>query len=437
VAKFLGDEELQFDMYTKLFSKVNLSNPGDWKVVLRLVVGFVGPNAPNSPLNRDHQRDLLDILISKGAGRSILHHRGLLEQKAGMYERAEEFLKRALDDRQRFDESYRRESDQNILTSLGSLYSAWGIEERRAGNLAQSERLLEEAARCFLEARSGRVENAHAYHAHANMLWRKAQSDKDMPALDYIGEALDILDQAKKVLDDEILLPIRELEAELLAEFGNADLVSQVARELADQHGSSAGYAVWAAAERRRLPLAGHPGLREGVENVIAICQQGLQVDGTDYRILRTLAACYRTLGVGFLKQRYDALLRVKSCAPRFVPDIVYKLGCVAFSLGHFKESKIYFDELRDRAEAQDIRFRGREFVADEKGDRKRFRGTIHECQAYRGDVACPEFREPYFTIYFNPRYLTSSVVRGDRITFHVHFNVFGPYARDIRTLRH
>jgi len=433
VAKFLSDEERLFDMYRRLFSKVNLSNPGDWKVVVRLVVDYIGPNAAASPLPRDRQRELLDILIAKGAGRSVLHHRGILAEKEGKYDEAESFLKRALENRQRVDESYQRESDQNILTSLGSLYSTWGIEVRRAGQLAQSERLLEEAARCFLQARSGRFENGHAYHAHANMLRRKAQADKDLAAIDFIGEALDILDQAKEVLDDEVLMPIRELETELLAEFGSPEVVSQAAEELAGQHGSSAGYAVWAATEQRRLPPPSTKGFAEAAKNVIGICEAGLKVNGKDYRILRTLATCYRALGVKYLRQRYEALLRLKSCAPRFMPDVVYKLGCVAFGLRQFKEAKMHFGELGDRAEAEDIRFRGREFVADESGQRKRFSGVIHECEERHGDITCREFREPYFAIHFNPRYLTSSVGRGDPVNFHVHFNVFGPYARDVR----
>jgi hypothetical protein len=433
VSRFLSEEEEQFRLYRRLFSHVNLSNPGDWKIMTRLVVDVIGPNASRSPLSGAHLRELLDTLIERGAGRSILHHRGLVELREGKYEVGETFLKRALADRQRFDESYRSESDQNILTSLGTLYSAWGIDLRHQGQVGQSDRLLEEAARCFVDARGGRFGSPHSYHAHAIMLRNKARIERDsLAAANYISEALVILEEAKEELEEESLLPIHELEGELLVASGDPAVSEEVARQLAEDFGSSAGFAVWANCEVRRLPPDGDRHFEEMAIKVERICNDGLAVNAADYRILRALAYLYRRWGFKKREERYDVLLRLSSCYPRFSPQTVYELGALAFALGRFKDAMARFEELRVQSETKDVRIRPREFVQDAMGGKKVFKGFVFDIAEGRGLVSCSDFRDPYFRVFFNPRYVDSSLSRNDGVVFHIHFNRRGPYAREI-----
>jgi tetratricopeptide (TPR) repeat protein len=435
VARFLPDAENQFSFYERMFRAANLSNPDDWRVIVRLVVDCIGPNARrHGPLSAEHVRRLLDVLIEKGAGRSVLHHRGLLEQREGNYESAEVFLRRALDDKQKYDENYRSESDQNIRTSLGTVYADWGIALRKQGNTAQSDRLLAEAARCFQDSRRGGFANGHAYHAHAIMLRNKGRVDRSpVSSLDDISEAIAILDEAKDTLDDELLLPIRELEAELLVEFGNPEIASVAARQLADDYGSTAGYSMWAASEMERVPPPSSAQFKAAVDKVIAICQEGLRINNAEYRVLRVLARCYGNLGMPELKARYETLLRLKAVYPRFLPSANYGLACSAFMLKKYREAKNHFDELADRLRADDLRFRGREYCLDETGAKRVFTGYINDVEAFEGRVTCSELAEPYSTLYFNPRFEAVSLSRGDHVRFVIHFNHRGPNAREIR----
>lgn len=433
VKRFLSDPAEQFEKYRTLFERVNLANAADWKVITRLVVDHIGPNARYSPFSTDQQRQLLDVLIRKGAGRGILHHRGLLEQKARQYELAEGFLRQALASTQRYDESYRFESDQNILTSLGTVYADWGVSLRREGVIAQSDRLLAESHRCFIEARQGRIGNAHAFHAHAIMLRNKARVDNELLGAEEISEALTVLEEAKESLPEEFLLPIRELEAELLVEFGDEEVAKAAANELAQRYGSSAGFAVWAATACAQIPRRQDAGFAEAVERAREICNEGLSVNQSDYRLLKTLAKCYRLEGPSKLKERYETLLRLKVSYPRYSPYVIYELGSAAFCIGKYREAKDHFDDLYTRSQVDEFRFKYSEFVQDDDGGRKRFHGTVHDIDQFRGSIACADFREPYFTIFFQPRYSVSSLSRGDRVEFAVQFNHRGPYARDVR----
>ena len=156
-------------------------------------------------------------------------------------------------------DSFRGESDQNILTSLGTLHARVGLDSLRGQNGLQDdiESRFEEAGRCFEEAKYGEFPNAYAYHGQAYMWLQRAQySEDELHRINQAGIALQILAVAKDNLNPGDMQPLFELETRVWSLLGNKDRVQNLIQMLKDHYNTARGYYIVAEMLRRETSEA-------------------------------------------------------------------------------------------------------------------------------------------------------------------------------------
>lgn len=224
VESFFGDPELQKEIFQEVFRQALITNRIERRLIEQLMVQHIGPNAQPQVFSHEQQRQLFRTLCEENQVRSLLHHWGVLETNDHKYDEAERLLKRALEVPRDEIESFRGESDQNILTSLGKLYSRMGLESERKGGDQQTDDYFQKAENCFRDARHGEFPNAYAYHSHAFMwLARGKEAQSGAERLQRFGNALEISALARDNLNSEELEIFYELETQIWAQIGNED----------------------------------------------------------------------------------------------------------------------------------------------------------------------------------------------------------------------
>lgn len=436
---FFGDAEIQKEMFLKILSDIHLSNIKEREIVEKLMISFLGPHAKESKLTNTQKREIFQLVCAQRPPRSIVHHYGLLEMEDGRFEEAEDLLKKALALPLKFEESFRGESDQNILTSLGTLYSRKGLECWEDGKPKLADENLGKAVECFIKARLGGFPNPHAYHAHAYMFFRKGWESSDMEhKIANYAEALKILELGRDNLNTEDLQPLIELQTLVYDALGRSQKVWENIHTLAEKYRNPKGYYLYANWLRHRA-YRKESGERVSIlEKALRIVQDGLEIFANEESLLMLQAKIMKPLVdtpsfLEALQNWYRCVLR-NSTTPSMW--LLSELTIVSFELGYFDQSKQFFKLLDDLSSGHRLKFKLRRHIRDDAGNLKKFEGKIVSVVSSRmGEINVESLPNLRYYIRFRPYLCYFTPFSGDLVRFNIAFDYVSPVAVNLETL--
>ncbi|MCK4828836.1 hypothetical protein KA005_74615, partial [bacterium] len=347
VESFFGDPEIQKNIFLEILNEAVLTNLKERDICEKLLVEYIGPNAKSQIFSYDQQRQIFRTLCGKNPIRSLVHHWGVLETDDHNYPEAERLLKLALELPKEDIESYRGESDQNILTSLGNLYSHMGMEFVKNREELKADGYFEKAESSFHNAKFGEFPNAYAYHAHANMWFARANRSPDDPEkLNYYAKALEILAIARDNLGETELQPIYELETKVWIQIGDETKINQNLEILRDKFNTASGYYLHSELLWRKAHEKEGQEREELSKLALRKEEKGLKFFPHDERCLRLKAKLTKELRPEDLPKYYESLQNWKAATT--VPNawLLYELGRTSFLLEYYGYSKEFFKEL-------------------------------------------------------------------------------------------
>ena len=438
VEVFFGDPEQQKEIFLKILSNCRLSNRIERHLVVRLLIGFLGPNATPKPLVPNQQRQLFEAVCDRDPIRTVVHHWGILESDERNHDESNRLLNWALKLPREESDSFRGESDQNILTSLGTLHSRVGLDSLRANNdLQDIEGHFREAERCFDEAKYGEFPNAYAYHGQAFMWLQRAQySEDELDRINEAGVALQTLSIAKDNLNPGDMQPLLELETRVWSLLGDRDRVQNLIQVLKDNYNTARGYYVvaemlWREANKAESPKDESFYLHNALEQI----DEGLSHFPTDDHCARMRALLLKELGRdGNPAQYYAALQKWNATALYPNAKLLYELGRTSFILGYYDASRAHFQELQTGIGiGNQIRTRPLNPVLDDDGSIREFQGFVTRIESsYEGFLRCATLRSLRSLIHFRPIAAEYTPAMDDAVTFHIEFSFRGPTATKV-----
>ncbi len=436
VEYFFGDPEMQKNIFAKILGEANLTNTKEREICQKLLIAYIGPNAKPQHFSREQQRQLFLVICTKNPVRSILHHWGILETDDKKYEDAERLLKKALEIPRDENESYRGESDQNILTSLGNLYSHMGIDYIKKNKKTEADECFRKAEDCFHAAKHGEFPNAHAYHSHAYMWYTNSLQTKDSELkLDSYAKSLEIIATAKDNLNDEELQPIFELETLIYSQLGDETKIEQLIETIKDKYNSPSGYYLYAELLMYKSKDKSELEKRKLFDSALEQIEKGLSFFSTDEHCLRLKCHLINQLEPSNMPKYFEIMKKWKSVAMLPNAKILYELGRAAFILGYYEDSKEFFKELESGVGmGHKLRSRPRNPILDDKGNKNEFEGRILNIfSVYDGVIKCESLRNLKYPIGFRPIACKFNPSIGDAVKFTIEFSFRGPRAEDVR----
>ena len=437
VESFFGDPEMQKNIFLEIFNEVILTNLKEREICEKLLIEHIGPNAKPQILSYDQQRQIFKTICERNLIRSLLHHWGVLEADAHQSLEAERLLKWALDIPRDY-ESFRGESDQNILTSLGSLYSHMGIDHFKNGKIKEAEEYFEKAETSFQGAKHGEFPNAYAYHSHAYMWYLRGNHGKDdIEKINYYTKALEILSVSKDNLNEDELQQIYELETLIWSQIGDEARIAESLEILRDKFHSARGYYLNAELLIRKARDKEREERKKCLDLALRKLEKGLNFFPNDEHCLRLKSKLLKELAPEDLNVYYESLTKWKAAASTPNAWCLYELGRAAFILGYYDYSKEFFKELETGVGiGHKLRSRPKYPILDEKGNKKEFEGTIVSIfSSYEGSIRCETLRNLRYTISFRPIACKFTPALRDTVQFCIEFNYRGPRAENVRKI--
>jgi len=436
VDSFFGDPEMQKNIFLDIFNDALLSNRKEMQICEKLLIEHIGPNAKPQILSHEQQRQIFKIICEKNPVRSLVHHWGVLEIDDHNHLEAERLLKWALEIPRDGVESYRGESDQNILTSLGGLYSHMGLSYLKKSKFKDAEECFEKAEASFQSAKHGEFPNAYAYHSHSFMLYSRGnQTSDETQKMNYYGNALEILAIAKDNLNDEDLQQIVELETSIWSQIGNEERITHSLETLRDKYNSGRGYYLNAELLFNKADdLQGEERIKT-LELALRKVQKGLKNFPNDEYCLRLRSKLLKDLSPNDLDSYYNSLVKWKASATLPNAWLLYELGRTSFILGYYDTSKEHFRELETSVGmGHKLRSRARNPILDQRGKIKEFEGTIiNVISSYDGSIKCETLRSLKYSISFRPIACKFTASTGNSVKFHIEFSYRGPWAENVK----
>lgn len=439
---FFGDAQIQKDMFSRILSDVHFSNVKERELVSRLLISFIGPHGVTTNLTVPQKRDLFDVICDQSnPPREIVHHYALLElensdNSARALAKAEDLLKQALKLPRRYEESFRGESDQNILTSMGTLYSKKGLIALQQKDMTRADENFALARNCFINSRIGGFPNAYAYHAHAFMYYRRGQyADNMKDKMDSFSEALKILELGRDNLNEEDLQPIIELQTLIYNALGRSADVWDSIRTLAEKYKNPKGYYLYANWLRHEAYQADGKKRLDRLEHAYEVVKEGLSHLPGEEPLLMLQAKLLKPLVES--KRSYDSLIQWYRCVQKnaTTPSVwlLYELAIHAFELGYYDDSKKYFLQLDELSSGHRLKFKLRRFIRDENGNRKKFEGKVSAINDPRdGEIVVESLPNLKYPIRFRPYTCYFTPVPGDFVRFSIGFDYVSPKAANI-----
>jgi len=436
VEYFFVDPEMQKNIFLEILKEAMLTNRKEREICEKLLVEHIGPNAKPQVFTYEQQRQIFKTACEKNPIRSLVHHWGVLEADDHQYPEAEKLLKLALEIPRDDIESYRGESDQNILTSLGSLYSHMGIDFTKRGKISEAEECFRKAEMSFQGAKHGEFPNAYAYHSHGYMWYMRGnQARDDIEKINHYAHALEILSIAKDNLNMEELQQIFELETLIWSKVGDETKITQSLEVLRDKFNSARGYylnaeLLWRKAQEKR---------GEERKNISKLAlrkvQKGLKFFPNDEYCLRLQSKLLKEISPEDLEGYYKSLTKWKAAATMANAWLLYELGRTSFILGYYDYSKKLFKELESSVGmGHKLRSRPRYPILGEEGNKKEFEGIIVKIiSSYEGYIRCDTLRSLRYPIAFRPIACKFTPSTGDSVRFHIEFSYRGPRAENVR----
>jgi tetratricopeptide (TPR) repeat protein len=436
---FFDDPEMQKNVFLKILKEANLSNRKEREICEKLLVEHIGPNAKPQIFTYEQQRQIFKTICEKNNSRSLIHHWGILEADNYNYPEAERLLRKALEMQRDDVESYRGESDQYILTSLGSLYSHMGIDFIRQGKIKEAEECFKKAEESFQGAKYGEFPNVYAYHSHG-LMWflRGKEVNNKIEKMDFYATALEITSIAKDNVNMEDLEQIYGLETQIWSQIGDETKITESLEVLRDKFNSARGYYLnaeflWREAQKKKEVEERKRASELALEKV----REGLKYFPNDEYCLRLQSKLLKEIFPEDLETYYKSLNKWKAVIS--IPNawLLYELGRTAFILGYYDYSKNYFEELETGVGmGHKLRSRPRNPILDKKGTKKEFQGTVVDIlSSYEGYIRCDTLRNLRYNIAFRPIACNFTPSREDLVKFNIEFSYRGPRAEDVRKI--
>lgn len=431
---FFADPERLNEIFLEIFKKAVLSNRKERELCEKLVVEHIGPNARPQVFSHEQQRQIFRTICEENPVRSLVHHWGVLESDNHNYEEAERLLKWALKIPRIEEESYRGESDRNILTSLGSLYSHRGIDILKQGDSKEAQEYFEKAEESFRDAKHKGVPNCYAYHSHAYMWYLRGKLEKENPEkMNCYAKGLEILSIAKDNINEEEWQPAYELETLIWSEIGDEAKIAQYLDILRDKFKSARGYYLNAELLWRKAHEKEGEERKSILKLALGKVEEGLEFFANDEHCLRLRSKVLRELEPHDLAKYHESLLKWQ--AATVIPNawLLYELGRTSFVLRYYDDSKNYFKDLETGVGGgHKLRSRPRCPILDEEGNKQEFEGTIIKIfSLYEGVVRCDSLRSLKYLLGFRPVACKFSASNGDIVKFNISFNYRGPRAEN------
>ena len=435
---FFGDPEIQKNTFLEILNEAVLTNIKEREICEKLLVEHIGPNAKPLVFTYEQQRQIFKATCEKNPIRSLVHHWGILEGDDHQHSEAERLLKWALEIPRDDIESYRGESDQTILTSLGSLYSHVGIGLFKKGRVREAEEYFEKAEASFQGAKHGEFPNSYAYHGHGYMWYMRGNgTNDDTEKVNHFANALEILSIAKDNLNMEERQQIYELESMIWAQIGDEIRITQCLEILRDKFNSARGYFLNAELLWRRAQEKEGEERKKISESALRKVREGLKFFPNDEYCLRLQSKLLKEVSAEDINGYYESLMKWKAAAT--LPDawLLYELGRTAFVLGYYDLSKEFFKELETGVGmGQKLRSRPRYPILDEKGNKREFEGNVvNVISSYEGYIRCGTLRSLKYSIGFRPIVCKFTPLTGHSVKFNIEFSYRGPRAENVRKI--
>lgn len=435
---FFNDPEILKNYFIEILKECNLANSKEREICEKLLITYIGPNAKPQVFTYGQQRQIFRIVCEKNPIRKLIHHWGVLEIDDVNYSEAERLLKSALDLPREDIESYRGESDQAILTSLGNLYSHRGMEFLKEEPATRATEYFAKAEACFRDAKRGGYPGAHPYGAHA-LMWflRGKKSRNESESLNYYARALEILAIAKDNLNEDDLQAIYELETQLWEKIGDETKINQNMEILRDKFNSVRGYYLYAELLWRRAHDCEKDERRRLSELALRKIEKGIKFFPDDESCIRLRSKLIKELYPDDVTMYYESLNKWKFVVT--VPNawLLYELGRTSFILGYYDYAKEYFKELETGVGiGHRLRSRSRHPIKDETENIKVFEGVIVNIfSPYEGEIRCETLRNLRYPLPFRPIACGFTPSRGDFVKFNIEFTFRSPVAVNVKKI--
>lgn len=435
---FFPDPEEQKNIFIEILKEAILRNEKEREICEKLLVEYIGPNAKPKVFTPDQQRQIFKTICEGNPERSLLHHWGIIEADDQKYLEAEILFKKALEIQRDNVESYRGESDQHILTSLGSLYSHMGLYYNKRNQPIEAKECFAKAEESFFGAKHGEFPNGHAYHSHSHMWYMKGLETKQKDEkIEFLCRALQILSDAKDNLNSEELEQIYELETKIWADIGDETRINQCMEVLREKYQSPRGYYLNAELIRRKAKEKEKDEKEKKELLLLALdkIKEGLSYFSTDEHCLRLQSKLFKEVYPGDYQNFYKSLISWKGVASSPNAWLLYELGRTSFILEYYDSSKDVFRELETGVGmGHKLRARPRNPIINDSGNKKEFQGTITDIySSYEGLIKCDTLRNLKYKIAFRPISCSWTPVRGNSVIFFIEFSYRGPRAENVK----
>jgi len=409
----------------KIISAVTLGDVIEVGFLQSLLIGRIEENiGPKILIN--HKIALFRQAAQIARTRPLLIHLGRLETNARKFP----------DARRSFIEAYKahvpgfHEPEEHVRDAEGRLEYAIAETKRMSGDMDSAWDYLEKAEEKFVEAIINPRITPHPYEGLARTYLLKARiSEEESIQWQFILAAMQECNYVEKYLGEisDISLVKKEIEASL-ARIGFSEIDIE---KIQNRVGKANGYAY----------LAENKIARQQFKHALELVEKGLKFDGVNIWLMRLHVALLRKLSPddhNTIMATLDDYAAVSN--KRYDIELSFELAKETYMSGGVGEARKKFRRLYQRARHHPRRLIPRKRVDRwiEKERPVRLRGTITKVPE--------EDRYGYLQTTFPEIFRDVIVVRkkdieydnfkvGDRVSYEVIFNMYGPEASAVRSL--
>lgn len=444
---FLSDSKVLLDNYLQIFSNANFSVDIEREICEKIIINHL---KGRESLDRSHMAyftnnqliRIFDIICKKNATRSLLHHYALLVEEDRDYDKANELLVRALNESSEGESFFSGESDQNILTSIGSLNSKLGQDALKKGDVDRAEKYFSTAEEYYKRAKYANFSDGHAYHSHAFMWFMRGKKHADVDSglsFSCYANALEILANAKDNMNDESLEAIIDLENKLYIELGNEEKSAELIEVLRDKFKSAKGYYIVALMKYNKAVEEKIKGNIEESKRLFKIADEkinkGLTHFNNDENCLTLKCKIVKERSPYNYETQFDYLQLWKNNCKSPNAKLLYDFGRVSFILGLYDISRSSFDELQ-KGVGYSNRDRSRALNPILDNDTRlpsQFEGKIFNIiSLYEGFIQAYSLKDLKHRIIFSPIACKFTPSVGNLVRFTISFSFRGPVAENV-----
>jgi hypothetical protein len=431
---FIPDKDNLFERYKTILTECLLPNNKEKEIVERLLIDNFSTKVKTGYFTSQQEKELFLAACQNSQTRSLKHHLALVELELEEYKYAENHLIEALELPRESEESYKGESDQNILTSLGNLNSILAIHSFRKKEYEKATEQFNVAQEYFNEAKHGDYPNVYAYHANANMWFQKAKSDSILvEKASSLSKCLEIIDLAKDNLNKNELQPILELETYLWTFIGDENSVKSFVDEISEKYNSANGFYIYAYYYFKKA-LFSETFKELYIDRALAILNEALSKHAQNEKCLALKCKILIETNKVDDDYLYDIIEDWKSVATKDDAFLLYNCARLAFILGYYERSNELFEELENGVGmGNKSRSKSIGIIIDRStGNPKVFAGEVIDIfSRYDGNIKVSSLSSKLI-IKFRPVTAKFNVYRGATVKFEIGFSYRGPIALNI-----